>query len=224
MQCPNCLVAFHDVEDDWIQEDFGTPEYYVPYGLKGAICPNCKVPIVILLCYDRNIRFQIKSEQTIYPPLVSKTHSISSIPEAVPYNLREDFLEARNVLPISPKASAALSRRVLQTILAENGYTQRNLSRQVDALLNETDPTRMLPSYLRDVIDAIRNFGNFSAHPVTDITSLQVIDVEPNEAEWCIEIVEALFDHYYIRPAKNKERLAGLNAKLKQAGKPEAKS
>ncbi len=37
-----------------------------------------------------------------------------------------------------------------------------------------------------------------------------LVDVEPWEAEWCLEIVEALFDHVFVLPAKNRERLERL--------------
>ncbi len=63
-----------------------------------------------------------------------------------------------------------------------------------------------------------------TAHPLSDVTSLQIIDVEQGESEWCLELVERLFDHYYIRPAMDESRLAELNEKLTQAGKPLAKS
>jgi hypothetical protein len=72
-------------------------------------------------------------------------------------------------------------------------------------------------------MDAIRNFGNFSAHPVTDQTTLQIIAVEPNEAEWCLDILEEMSDHYYVRPALAAERKAALDAKLAAAGKPRSK-
>lgn len=91
------------------------------------------------------------------------------------------------------------------------------------ALLKEADPQKAIPGALRDTIDAIRNFGNFGAHPMTDVTSLQVIDVEPEEAEWCLEILEAMFEHFYVAPAAAKARKDALNAKLKAVGKPPAK-
>ena len=72
-------------------------------------------------------------------------------------------------------------------------------------------------------VDAIRNFGNFSAHPITDQTSLQVIDVEEHEAEYCLDILDAVFDHYYVRPEHAKKQRAALDAKLKAAGKPPSK-
>jgi len=36
-------------------------------------------------------------------------------------------------------------------------------------------------------IDAIRNFGNFAAHPLTDQTTPRILDVEPEEADWCLQ-------------------------------------
>ena len=81
----------------------------------------------------------------------------------------------------------------------------------------------MLPTALHEMIDAIRNVGNFGAHRITDKTTLQVIDVEPHEAEFCLDIIEGLFDHYYVKPALTEQRMTELNKKLTAAGKPPAK-
>jgi len=77
---------------------------------------------------------------------------------------------------------------------------------------------KAIPENLRIAIDGIRNFGNFSAHPLTDLTTLQIVDVEPEEAEWCLEIIEDCFDHFYVKPAAAKARKAALDAKLLAAG------
>jgi hypothetical protein len=128
-------------------------------------------------------------------------------------------VEACVVLPLSAKASAALARRCLQAVLQENGYKARNLAKQVDRLLK----AKVLPTHIHKNVDAIRNFGNFGAHPINDKTSLQIIDVEPHEADWCLEILEALFDHFYVGPAAAAAKKAALNAKLSAAGKPPTK-
>jgi hypothetical protein len=145
------------------------------------------------------------------------------IPPEVPANIAGDYIEACNALPISPKASAALARRCLQNILRAHGYKDRDLSKEIDQLLNEKDASKAIPSTLRVTVDGIRNFGNFSAHPITDTTTLQIIDVEPHEAEWCLEILEEMFDHFYVKPAQAAARKAALDAKLKAAGKPSSK-
>jgi hypothetical protein len=152
-----------------------------------------------------------------------QVHPIGSnrgpVPPEVPEPIAADYVEACLVLPLSAKASAALSRRCLQAMLNANGYKSNNLAEQVDRLLK----AKVLPSYVHRTVDVIRNFGNFSAHPINDITSLQVIDVDPQEAEWCLGILEDLFDHFYVAPATADERKAELDAKLKAAGKPPSK-
>jgi hypothetical protein len=90
-------------------------------------------------------------------------------------------------------------------------------------MLNESEAAKAVPASLRETVDAVRNFGNFSAHPIDDQTTLQIIDVEPEEAEWCLQILEEMFDHFYVRPAAAAARKAALNAKLAAAGKPTAK-
>lgn len=145
------------------------------------------------------------------------------MPPEVPKAIAEDYVEACNVLPTSAKASAAIARRCLQSVLRSHGYHAKDLATEIDLLLDEPNPAKAIPITLRSTIDGIRNFGNFSAHPITDVTSLQIIDVEPHEAEWCLEILEETFQHFYVHPAAAKARKAALDAKLKAAGKPPSK-
>lgn len=153
----------------------------------------------------------------------SSESSATVAPIEVPAAIAADYNEAQSVLDLSPKASAALARRCLQHLLRERGYEQHDLVKQVEAVLSEEDPAKAVPDTLRVALDAVRNFGNFSAHPLTDRTTLQIIDVEAGEAEWCLEILIECFDCFYFRPARSAERKAALNLKLANAGKPPAK-
>jgi hypothetical protein len=162
----------------------------------------------------------------ICPPLRPEwrqVHPIGSnrgpVPPEVPKPIAADYIEACVVLPLSAKASAALARRCLQAVLHDQGFKGSDLAKDIDQLLK----ARVLPTHIHETVDAIRRFVNFGAHPINDITTLQVIDVEPEEAEWCLEILERLFDHFYVGPSAEKKRLAGLDAKLKAAGKPQSK-
>jgi Domain of unknown function (DUF4145) len=155
----------------------------------------------------------------VYP----RTTHRNPTPKELPDHIKEDYEEACMVLSMSNKASAALSRRCLQAILRGQGYMQKDLAKQIEALLTEPDHTKAIPTSLRQSVDVIRSFGNFSAHPVTDQTTLQIIAVDPGEAEWCLEILEEMFDHYYVRPAIVAARKAALDAKLAAAGKPPSK-
>ena len=224
MKCPHCSITFHDAwrtspvllsgaaSDNW--------------AVKATVCPECREPIMrlgVIAGYStdgagRTLECIISDTNSllVYPKFPRRP----PVDDAVPLSFKVDYLEACDVLEISAKASAALSRRVLQGILNEQGYRSSNLAKQITDLLNEKDPKRVLPTNVRKTVDAVRKFGNFAAHPITDKTSLQIIDIQPQEAEWCLEIIEALFDHYYIGPAESDKRLATLNQNLKQAGIP----
>jgi len=57
-----------------------------------------------------------------------------------------------------------------------------------------------------------------------DTSTNEILPVEPHEAEWNLEVLEGLFDFFYVQPAKAKARRAALDAKLAAAGKPPMKS
>ncbi len=129
--------------------------------------------------------------------------------------MASDFREAHDTLPISPKASAALSRRCLQMlILDQEGIHDRNLIDQVKELLARNK----LPAHLARELDAIRNVGNFAAHPQKDQSTGAVIDVQSGEAEWTLEVLKALLTFYFVDLPESRARRDAFNAKLKAAG------
>jgi len=131
--------------------------------------------------------------------------------------MAEDYGEACLVLRDSPKASAALSRRCLQAVLREKaGIKSGSLASEIEALLD----SRSLPLHLADAVDAVRNIGNFAAHPIKSKSTGEIVPVELGEAEWTLDVLEGLFDHYFVQPAKLKEKRLALDEKLKDAGKP----
>jgi hypothetical protein len=73
-------------------------------------------------------------------------------------------------------------------------------------------------------LDAVRNIGNFAAHPIKSKASSELIDAELGEAEWNLDVLESLFEFYFTQPAVLKKKQDALNAKLKEAGKPEMKA
>ena len=122
------------------------------------------------------------------------------------------------VLPLSQNASAALARRCLQAVLRDGGKVKpRDLSKEIDEALPN------LPTYLAENLDAVRNIGNFAAHPNKSTSTGEIVDAEPGEAEWCLDVLEGLFDFYYVQPARAKEKRTSLNKKLGDMGKPPMK-
>ncbi|MFY3382816.1 DUF4145 domain-containing protein [Paracidovorax sp. MALMAid1276] len=184
------------------------------YSLQVAFmaCPACDTPILKLL--------QDGPEKIDYG-MVFPRHSVRPLaaPE-VPDELAKDYNEAGLVLADSPKASAALSRRCLQALLRVQGFEQRDLVNAIEAVLK----SGALPSWLAESLDAVRIIGNFAAHPVKNTNTGEIVEVEEREGEWNLDVLEGLFDFYYVQPARDAVRRAALNAKLAAVGKPLLKS
>ncbi len=51
----------------------------------------------------------------------------------------------------------------------------------------------------------------------------KIVDVDPGEADWNLDVLESLFDYYYVQPARLKEKRDALNEKLDEVGKPPLK-
>lgn len=213
-----------NIHEGWANNAFYYGGHETGWKYRIEQCPECNNLIIQCCCTDAHVGseeggFTPFEWVTIYPVSGNR----GPVPPEVPAHIGGDYVEACRVLPFSPKASAALSRRCLQTILHEHGYKARDLAKEINLLLNEADPKKGIPEWLRLTVDAIRNFGNFSAHPVTDLTTLQIIEVDPEEAEWCFKTVEEMFQHFYVHPEQAKARKAALDAKLLGAGKAPSK-
>lgn len=176
-----------------------------------SLCPNCHKPILVM--ERRKVGSHVILEKrVIFPPNVVRV-----APPEVPSHIREDFLEAAAVLSISEKASAALSRRCLQNVLNEKVGKKRDLSTQIDEAIKQ------LPTRIGKNLDAIRQVGNYAAHPMKFKSMSTIVDVEPEEANWTLDVLEELFDYYYVMPKRAEEKRKKLDKKLKSIGKPPMK-
>jgi hypothetical protein len=186
-----------------------------------TLCSKCMDAVIEIAPGDVPGVELLQDWRMVYPIGASR----GPISPEVPSEIADEYVEACNVLPISAKASAALSRRCLQNILHSKGYKigSGDLAKEIDLLLNEADSKKAIPLRLHTTIDLIRNFGNFSAHPIDDKTTLQIIEVEDHEAESCLDILEECFEHFYVGPAAAKARKLALDAKLAAAKKPPSK-
>jgi len=70
-------------------------------------------------------------------------------------------------------------------------------------------------------LHAVRHHGNFAARPMESTVTGEILPVEPGEAEWNLDVLESLFDFYYVQPAVLKRKKDALKRKLLEAGKKE---
>ncbi len=216
MKCPHCLTAFHDKRTMAVLGEDRTSQWTIVT----RMCPSCQKFIISLIedyeRYSESRGFMEQREFFCYPSGYART----PLGPEVPKSFADDYREACVTIAYSPKASAALSRRCLQHILREKaGIKQGNLADEIQQVID----SGKLPTHLTESLDAVRNIGNFAAHPMKSTASGEILDVEPGEAEWTLDVLESLFDFYFTQPELLKKKRENLNEKLKKAGKPAMK-
>jgi len=211
------LTAFHD---KWIYIPIQT-DADGSWMLSHATCPECKRLIIRLLegtGYKDPRTGELSALSYVHKDLLVHPNGAgrSPCPKEVPKQISEDYKEACLVLADSLKASAALSRRCLQNVLRETAKVKPgDLYDEIQEVLD----SGKLPAQIADGLDAVRAIGNFGAHPIKSKRTGEVMPVEPGEADWNLDILEALFEFYYVQPALLAAKKDALNKKMQEAGK-----
>lgn len=210
MKCPHCLTTIY-YSPTW---KYITSGENVHWYTQADSCPQCEKQIIHLEQRDYGVfdQSRLLKSTLIYPKGISR----APLSEEVPDELAKDYKEACLVLNDSPKASAALSRRCLQHLLWEKAKIKKaNLFQEIDEVL----VSKILPSHLAEGLHAVRELGNFAAHPAKNTNTGEIVEVEDGEAEWLLDILEGLFDFYFVQPALLQKKKDALNQKLIDAGK-----
>jgi hypothetical protein len=170
---------------------------------KWVICPNeeCNKLSLYVDLYEHNYipniweRGNFIRQWRLLPDTNSKV-----FPDYIPKQLIQDYQEAYSILDLSPKASATLSRRCLQGIIRDFwGVSKARLVDEINGIKDKVDPLTWAS------IDAVRKVGNIGAHMEKDINL--IIDVEPKEALLLIELIELLFEEWYIHRHEREQKL-----------------
>lgn len=136
-----------------------------------------------------------------------------NFPDYVPAVIIEDYREASEILQLSPKASATLSRRCLQGILRDFWKVKPgNLINEIDQIQDKIDPVTW------EAIDSVRRIGNIGAHMEKSIDT--IVEVDAGEAEVLVELIETLIAEWYIARAVRQERMAAIKAIAAAKGAP----
>ena len=223
MRCPHCLVTI--LAQPW-NLSLGS-DIYFNWSIMGFLCPSCSRYVLQLMKQLPGPGIPSPQQRGALVPdpvntvsylIHPKATSRQPVPAEVPEEFTADYKEACLVLADSPKASAALSRRCLQHILQEKSgaKTQNNLAKTIEEVID--DPKT--PRDVADSLDMVRNIGNFSAHPNKSTNTGEIVPVEPVEAEWCLDVIEMLFELYFVRPSEIQRRRDRVNEKLADTGKP----
>lgn len=126
--------------------------------------------------------------------------------DQVPRFVISDFAEACLTETVSPKASATLSRRCLQSILRDfYQVAPRNLAQEIAAVRDRVSDDLWI------TFEALREIGNVGAHPERDPAI--IVEVEAEEATEMIDLLEIVIHETYIDRA-NRKRAAQKAASI----------
>lgn len=215
--CPHCSV-FARFEMTRSETSFHDDEGGYGDACEFGVCPNCNRMVVFAVeVVGKLLDYNIPSNVDPYQKsLVFPVRNRSISEDIVPEKYLNDYKEAIKVISISPKSSALLIRRMLESILKNEFQIEEHSLYDAISKFIEHDN---IPFYIRDAADAIRNLGNLAAHQTFDTDTKSTVEIEKYEVEWLLDVIEALIDFAFIQPEILRERTEKLNNKLKKAGK-----
>jgi hypothetical protein len=216
MICPYCGIG---VKVEWNEEvHYRDDSSLDAYALLGCFCPACEEFIVRLKhsleFNEGNINYpseldedQVDLDVQIYPTHTS-THKLD---ESIPTKYKTIFAEAEATLNTSPRASATLSRFLLQLILHDHlNIKKRNLEEEIIAIEKLPDMT----SSLINKLHILRRVANFGAHPKKSTHSNEIVDVEPGEADLILKVLIEFFDFLFVKPRQQEQFMEEIKTKF----------
>lgn len=152
--CPNCGVL-SGIE--WRSSNVyksNNGEYYITNNVSGT--PIFLIHISTCRACG-NYHLWLKDKM-----IVPTTSNIPMPNDDMPEDVKEIYLEARDVFPYSSKAAAALLRLAVQKLCVELGGDGDNINSDIAKLVQQG-----LPVKIQQALDVIRVIGNNAVHPGT---------------------------------------------------------
>lgn len=182
MKCPHCQVEINEKFNlQYIGED-PVADWFT----KIMRCPNpeCNRFILQVAYGQKNIHTE---------PVILNEKNYFAIPfdpyqkydELSKSDFYQDYLEAKSIQSISPKASIILSKDCLKKLLKNKIYTQKHV---FEDILNDLIAQKEIPKFVTEMTEQILVM-NFSKEEF---------------ASNLITYIEGLFDFFYILPNKMK--------------------
>lgn len=215
--CPFCnhaqIITEACKQEDYVEIDLiGGLPMQTRYGTVAYACtnPDCRRISLSLSLSGFVYQGTRGSQQTYLNVQLLPRSSSKPQPDYIPKALVEDYNEACSICDLSPKAAATLVRRCLQGMIRDfcGIIDKRTLFDEISSLkvlIEEGRAPSGVTEESVEAIDRIRTIGNIGAHMEKDINV--IVDVDPGEARVLIELVEMLFEEWYVARHRRRKRL-----------------
>lgn len=220
--CPYCnrdqIVTDENYHYRFSELEFGTPkEGQVGFACSAIRClnPDCNEATIVAEYARSKVQYNYRVKGETFQSWRLRPESASKVqPDYIPLPLREDYYEACLIRDKSPKAAATLARRCLQGMIRD--FCDISKSRLIDEIkelekriADGNAPKGVEPETI-EAIDAVRDIGNIGAHMERDINL--IVEVDPGEAQALIELIEILFQEWYVARHKRQQRLDSIKS------------
>lgn len=222
--CPRCkrhiLLARPDIDEQerLFALSYAEPRWYVER-LQTIACRNCHDIVSIFGLYRAQIGTdgQPQRQPTNHSKIITN-HAYRQMvvyplhlqdaydPAVVPPAIVQDLQEAASIADLSPRASAVLSRRVVQSVMRDfyKVGKQRDLHSEIEAARSQMSES------LYDALMSVKSLGNIGAHPERDVDL--IISVDGSEASLLLAVVQILIDGTYVKQADDEQKFTSIKA------------
>lgn len=204
MECPHCESEYA-----------ATPHFFAlgedrdgSWQISNVRCPSCD-RLIISLCNKEGSTYPVWPQSSTRPRLSAD----------VPPEYANEYLAACQVLVHSPEASAALSRRLLHTLLAaEAGAGHGPLTDQIRQAIVSSG----LPPYLKQALQTLSRVAHLQTDSPKSLRPEALSPVEPGEAEWLLDVLQPMLDLFFVQPARMQRKQDRLEEKIAPPAPPES--
>lgn len=214
MICPNCSTG---VKIKWFEETIPVEveERFIDKGyvIQRGFCPECNQLIIFLryghckqVNYDEFWVDTVTNEYLISPQFSNR----KTLSDTIPEKYVQLFQESEQVNNISPRASATLSRYLLQMLLHEELHIHK---RNLEDEIKELEGSSNIPTKLVTMLQVMRRVANFGAHPKKSTNSNEIVEVEAGESAVMLDLLEEVFDYIFVKPKQQELFLKGIEEK-----------
>jgi hypothetical protein len=219
-KCPYCghaqVLQRNRLDDQWHHQyvegwkHFG---FQPMVGITAIVCANsdCR-ELTLNAILGRSKAGQVEGPYktwALLPPSSARPQ-----PDYIPKAIRDDYYEACAICELSPEASATVMRRCLQGIVRDFcGISKKRLVDEINELRDQVHSGKAPPGVQPDTLAAIeqvREIGNIAAH--MEARTNVIVDVDPEEAQILIDLVELLFEDWYVARNERTKHLAKIRS------------
>ena len=205
VKCPLCT---QHTPDAWLHVGWvaGSGVDFTNLHVEWMRCanPDCKQALIRMSESHARTENNHSVEETV-TWLARPRASTRPLDPLVKEPFRTDYLEAAAIVDLSPRMSAALSRRILGELLAKYAGQDEPLplKTRIDRFVEET----CHPDYLRDSLQRLREVADLG-------TDAAISDVDRNEAEWTLDVLDSLFDYFIVARERNRKIREAMERKI----------